>query len=484
MSGSPLRRLALATLLPAFPGHRPPEWAVRLVEEGLGGYTLFGYNIRDAAQVLELTTRLRDARPDVVIATDEEGGDVTRLHYADGSPYPGNAALGVVDDVALTEAVYRAIGARLASVGITLDMAPAVDVNSADDNPAIGTRSFGADPARVAAHAAAAVAGLQAAGVAACAKHFPGHGATVTDSHLDLPLVAAPLSVLRQRELPPFAAAIAAGARSVMTAHIRVPELTGSAPATFSRRTLRELLREELGFAGAVVSDALEMRGASAAIGIPEAAVRALAAGNDLLCFGGELAKSPDAEAVVEKTVAAIVAAVGEGRLTESDLVASAERNRLLGAPPVAAGDLDDSLGLTAARRAVRVSGVLPAGLADAVVVQLMPPATAAVGEVPWGLAPVLPGVVAVADTWSAADLVALAGDRPLVVACRDTHRHPWARALVEAAAATHPGVVLVEMGWPAAWRPTGAAYVATYGAAPVNARAAAESLGLSATTP
>ncbi|GAA1789852.1 glycoside hydrolase family 3 protein [Luedemannella flava] len=480
MTGSPLRRLALGTLLPAFHGHRPPDWAVRLVEEGLGGYTLFGYNIRDAAQVSSLTAQLRAARPDVVIATDEEGGDVTRLHYAEGSPYPGNAALGVVDDVTLTESVYRAIGARLASVGITLDMAPAVDVNSADDNPAIGTRSFGDRPARVAAPAAAAVAGLQAAGVAACAKHFPGHGATVTDSHLDLPLVEAPLSVLRQRELPPFAAAIAAGARSVMTAHIRVPELTGSSPATFSRRTLRDLLRDELGFTGAIVSDALEMRGASAAIGIPEAAVRALAAGNDLLCFGGELAKSPDAEAVVEKTVAAIIAAVEEGRLSEADLAASVARNALLGTlPAVTDAVAADSLGLAAARRAVRVSGDLPAGLADAVVVQLMPPATAAVGEVPWGLAPVLPGVRPVVDTASAADLIALAGTRPLVVASRDTHRHPWARTLVEALAAGHPGVILVEMGWPAAWRPANATYVATYGAAPVNARAAAESLGL-----
>ncbi|GAA1749783.1 glycoside hydrolase family 3 protein [Luedemannella helvata] len=481
MSGSPLRRLALSTLLPAFHGHQPPAWALRLVEEGLGGYTLFGYNIRDAAQVSALTATLRAVRPDVVIATDEEGGDVTRLHYADGSPYPGNAALGVVDDVALTESVYRAIGVRLAAVGITLDMAPAVDVNSADDNPAIGTRSFGADPARVAAHGAAAVAGLQSAGVAACAKHFPGHGATVTDSHLDLPLVEAPLATLRERELPPFAAAIAAGARSVMTAHIRVPELTGAEPATFSRRTLRDLLRDELGFTGAVVSDALEMRGASGAIGIPEAAVRALAAGNDLLCFGGELAKSPDAEAVVEKTVAAIIAAVVDGRLTEDDLAASAARNAMLGAPaaPVPVGGYDDALGLVAARRAVRVEGPLPAGLAGAVVVQLMPPATAAVGEVPWGLAPVLPGVHPVADTAVVADLVSLAGDRPLVVASRDTHRHPWARALVESLAAAHPGVVLVEMGWPAAWRPAGAGYVATFGAAPVNARAAAEILHL-----
>jgi beta-N-acetylhexosaminidase len=484
MSGPRLRRLALSTLLPAFPGTRPPAWALRLVEEGLGGYTLFGYNIRDDAQVAALTAELRAARPDVVVATDEEGGDVTRLDYAQGSAYPGNAALGVVDDVALTESVYRAIGERLASVGITLDMAPAVDVNSADDNPAIGTRSFGADPARVAAHAAAAVVGLQAAGVAACAKHFPGHGATVTDSHLDLPLVDAPLSVLRGRELPPFVAAIAAGARSVMTAHIRVPDLTGDAPATFSPRTLRDLLRAELGFTGAIVSDALEMRGASAAIGIPEAAVRALAAGNDLLCFGGELAKSPDAEAVVEKAAAAIVAAVAEGRLTEEALAASAARNVLLGAHGLASEPAGAALGMVAARRALYAEGQVPPDVADALVVQLAPPATAAVGEVPWGLAPVLPGVVTVAGvndrTAVVADLLTLADGRPIVVASRDTHRHGWARDLVEALAAAGARVILVEMGWPGSWRPAGAvAYVATRGAAPPSAQAVVEHLRL-----
>jgi beta-N-acetylhexosaminidase len=178
MSAPTDRQLALRTLLPAFPGTVAPEWARRLVAEGLGGFALFGGNVVDHAQVAELTASLRAERSDVIVAIDEEGGDVTRLCYATGSPYPGNAALGAVDDVELTRAIYGLIGAELAAVGVTLDMAPAVDVNTIDDNPAIGTRSFSADPQRVAAHAMAAVAGLQEAGVAACAKHFPGHGAT------------------------------------------------------------------------------------------------------------------------------------------------------------------------------------------------------------------------------------------------------------------------------------------------------------------
>src|SRR6202042_2722824 len=182
----------------------------------------FGPNIAGPAQLADLTARLRSAAAEPLIAIDEEGGDVTRIGHLVGSRYPGNAALGAVDDVALTRAVYHALG-------INVDLAPSVDVNTAADNPVIGTRSFGADTDLVARHAAAAVTGLQAAGVAACAKHFPGHGSTVTDSHYELPTVDVPLEILRRRDLPPFAAVIAADAKAIMTAHIRVPVLTGEA---------------------------------------------------------------------------------------------------------------------------------------------------------------------------------------------------------------------------------------------------------------
>src|ERR687886_335181 len=177
-----LRRLALRTLLAAFPGPAAPKWAMTLLDDGLAGHTLFGRNIADPAQLARLTATLREWRPDVLLAIDEEGGDVTRLAHRTGSPYPGNAALGAVDDVEVTRAVYGSIGAELATAGVNLNFAPTVDVNTADDNPIIGTRSFGADPSLVTRHAVAAIDGLQATGVAACAKHFPGHGATVTDS--------------------------------------------------------------------------------------------------------------------------------------------------------------------------------------------------------------------------------------------------------------------------------------------------------------
>nr|WP_221375888.1 glycoside hydrolase family 3 N-terminal domain-containing protein [Actinoplanes polyasparticus] len=469
-----LRRLALGTLLAAFPGDTAPEWAVTLLAEGLAGHTLFGTNVTDPAQVARLTARLREGRDDALIAIDEEGGDVTRLAHRTGSPYPGNAALGAVDDENLTRAVYAAIGADLVAAGINLDLAPTVDVNTADDNPIIGTRSFGADPLLVARHARAAVEGLQSTGVAACAKHFPGHGATVSDSHLSLPTVDVPLEVLRERDLPPFAA-VTASARAVMSAHIRVPALTGDDPAAFSRAALQGLLRDELGFRGAIITDALEMAGAAASAGgIPQAAVRALTAGADLLCIGAKV----DA-ALVEAVAGAIVTGVPAARLEEAvsrtaELASWTAKHRTL-------LSYDDDLGLAAARRAVRIEGSLDE-LASPLVVQLVSGYSIAEGRVPWGLAPHLNGteqVEIVAADASASDLTARAGTRPIVIVGRHTHRKPETRALVEQLAAAH-AVGVVEMGWPSSWRPARVrAFVTTHGASRANGRAAAEALGL-----
>ncbi|GAA2700896.1 glycoside hydrolase family 3 N-terminal domain-containing protein [Micromonospora olivasterospora] len=475
-----LRRLALGTLLAAYPGPVPPDWAVDLVGQGLAGHVLFGTNVHDPAQVAASTAALRAARADVLIAIDEEGGDVTRLAHATGSPYPGNAALGAVDDVALTERVYTAIGAELAVLGITVDLAPTVDVNTADENPVIGTRSFGADPKRVAAHSAAAVAGIQSVGVAACAKHFPGHGATIADSHHELPTVDVPPAVLRQRDLPPFAAVIDAGVRSIMTAHIRVPALTGDGPATFSRAVLVDLLRREYGFTGTVITDALEMKGAAlAAGGVGPAAVRALAAGADLLCIGAQV----DAE-LVEQVAAEIVGALGDGRLDRARVEEAADRaaalaawTRAAGTPPPTATDL----GYAAARRAVRVEGDV-AGLDRPLVVQLHAASTIAEGRVPWGLGPHLAGLEEIRVVAAETDpetLRGLAGSRPIVLVGRHLHRLSGGAELIDALAAAHP-VTVVEMGWPGRWRPTRArAFVTTYGASHANGRAAAEALGL-----
>jgi beta-N-acetylhexosaminidase len=471
------RRLALGTLLAAFRGTAPPSWAQRLLADGLAGFTLFGRNVADPAQLAALTAQLRAVRADVLITIDEEGGDVTRLAHATGSPYPGNAALGVVDDPALTSRVYRAIGGELAGAGINLNLAPTVDVNTADDNPIIGTRSFGADQARVAAHAAAAVRGLQSTAVAACAKHFPGHGATSTDSHLTLPTITDPLSLLRARDLPPFVAAIEAGSQAIMTAHIRMPELTGTDPATFSAAALVDLLRNELGFTGTVISDALEMAGAAAtAGGVPAAAVRTLAAGGDLLCIGADV----DA-ALVEQVAAAIVAAIAAGELTVARVEQAAARTAALAGWAGTAGTLPTEsaadLGYQIARRAIAVEGPLDR-LPEPLIVQLESGSTIAEGQVPWGLAPHVPGVlqVAAAET-SLEQLRQRAEERPVIVVGRHLHRGAGTRALVEKLATDHPTVV-VEMGWPSTWRPPGAqAFITTHGASHANGAALADVL-------
>jgi len=479
-----LRRLALRTLLPAFRGDTAPSWAIDLIADGVGGYIIFGYNIVDREQLAALTGQLRAARSDVLISVDEEGGDVTRLAHHAGSPYPGNAALGAVDDLGLTERIYRAIGLDLLAAGFNLNLAPTIDVNTTDENPIIGTRAFGAEAPKVAAHAAAAITGLQSVGVAACAKHFPGHGATNSDSHRELPTVDVPIELLRERDLAPFAAAIKAGTQAVMTAHIRVPVLTGDLPATLSRAAMFDLLRREMGFTGVVVTDALEMNGvAGPAGGTAKAAARALAAGNDLLCLGSRV----DAE-LVEESVAEILAGVEAGWLPLSRVEEAAERVAGLAAWTAAARaaqPAEDGIGYPAAQRAVKVEGSL-AGLGVPLIVQVLESeaeVNIAVGPgVPWGLGPHINGTEQVhiaSQSASPAALRAAAGTRPIVVVGRNLHRLPGAAGLIEELAASHP-VVAVEMGWPSAWRPSGVrAFVTTYGASRANGWAAASTLGL-----
>lgn len=474
-----IRRLTLQTLLAAFPGPTTPEWARSLVADGLAGFTLFGRNITNPEQVSRLTADLRAQRRDVLIAIDEEGGDVTRLAHTSGSGYPGNAALGAVNDPVLTRRVYRAIGTELAAVGVNLNLAPTVDVNTADDNPIIGTRSFGADPTTVAVHASAAVVGLQGARVAACAKHFPGHGATLEDSHLGLPTVDAPLAVLRARDLPPFAAVVGVDTKAVMTAHIRVPELTGQEPATFSAAALR-LLRDDYGFTGVVISDALEMAGAAAtAGGIGPAAVRSLRAGADLLCLGARVD-----EALCEQVVESVATAVADGELPLRRLEEAVARTATLAGWTLGEVTVEEEpadLGYQAARRAIRVDGTID-GLAGALVVQLESAHNIAEGRVPWGLRPHLPASAVWevdATRCTAEELRQRAGTRPIVLVGRHLHRSSSARTLVEKVAADHPCVV-VEMGWPSSWRPAGTwAFITTHGASYACGAALADTLAL-----
>jgi beta-N-acetylhexosaminidase len=428
---SELDRLALAVLQPGFHGVRLPTAFAGLLDEGLGGICLFGSNTAGGrAETRALVAAVHAASDSAVVAVDEEGGDVTRLYVEEGSPVLGPAALGVVDSLELTESTGHAVGSDLADLGIDLCLGPVADLNTTPDNPVIGTRSFGTGPRRAADHVAAWVRGLQAAGPGACAKHFPGHGDTSDDSHLALPTVTADYRTLAARELMPFASAARAGAAAVMTSHIMVPALDPDLPATFSPVTLR-LLREQLGFEGVIVSDALDMAGASAGRGIPQAAVLALVAGADLLCLG------PDKdEALVRAVQTAIVDGVRHGRLDEERLADAARRASTLRRREL----VGEPARVVAPSPAVRVEGRLPR-LTDALLVAAESEPSIAVGPAVWGLAPDL--TLDAADPGALSELKKAADGRIVVLQVRDAHRHAGVPELVREAS------VVIEYGWP-----------------------------------
>jgi beta-N-acetylhexosaminidase len=473
-----LPALAARTVMASFDGVTLPEWARRRLAAGLGGICLFGENVASLETTRDLCAAIHEAAPDAIVSLDEEGGDVTRLYYAVGSPHAGHAVLGAVDDPTLTQAVAHDIGAELRSVGVDLDFGPVADVNSNPLNPVIGVRSFGGEPDLVARHVQAFVDGLQSAGVGACLKHFPGHGDTVADSHVALPVVEAPVEVLRHRELVPFRAGVVAGAVAVMTSHVVMRALDPEQPATFSARAT-ELLRGPeadggLGFDGLLVSDALDMQGASGEIGVPAAAVRSLAAGVDLLCLGPHFTDEQ-----VEAVVGAIVAAVGSGELSRERLVDAAARTTAaaarLHAMRAGAGTQpgDRSTSAEAARAAITVDGTLGA-LEHAQVLRFVSGANAAAGRAPWGLpadSRLLAGVSAV-DVVEGAPLPDLDPGRPVVALVRGGHRYAWVVAGLTTLARRRPDLVVVEVGWPGPDRLPARTVVHTFGASAVSADA------------
>jgi len=452
---SSLQALALRCILPGFDGTTAPEWVRRRAAEGLGGVVLFARNVDTPDQLRRLVESLHAERPELVVAIDEEGGEVTRLEAKTGSSYPGNLALGYAGDVRLTRTVAAAIGADLAAVGIDLNLAPVADVNTDPRNPIIGARSFGADAGAVAAHTAAWVQGLQGAGVAACAKHFPGHGDTSVDSHVALPVAGEDPHV---RALEPFRAAIAAGARAIMSAHIVVPALD-QAPATISARIMTGMLRDELGFGGLAVSDGLEMRGLAGDHDVAEAAVLALAAGCDALVVGGGLRD----EQVVLDITNAVAHAVSDGRLSEPRLAQAASRLDRVKVVGEAQGT-ERGAAREAARRAICAEGDVHVE-GEASVVQMPSPPSIAAGDIPWGMTEALVGRgVRVTEK-----------SGRFVITVRDLHRQPDNQRTVDALLRRHPDAIVVEMGVPLHRPAQARAYIATHGSARVCAEAAAE---------
>jgi beta-N-acetylhexosaminidase len=271
-----------------FDGEHAPGALLDAIRDGkIGGALLFAFrgNIRSKEQVRAMLREIQDAArrgglPPVPVAVDQEGGSVVRVGYR--AVFPSAMAIGATGDPRNAERAARAVALGLRADGIGVNHAPVCDVNVEPRNPVIGTRSFGDDPERVAEFAAAWVRGSESAGVASTPKHFPGHGDTPLDSHFTRPDVTADRATLDRRELAPFRAAFAAGATTVMSAHIRYPALDASSPATISRPILTDLLRGELGFDGLSLTDSLDMSGI-ADISIEDVVVTGLEAGVDAM---------------------------------------------------------------------------------------------------------------------------------------------------------------------------------------------------------
>jgi beta-N-acetylhexosaminidase len=314
-------------ILLAFKGKKPtPEIAAALQKYRPAGLTLFrSLNIDNPAQVRTLTGSLQHLAqdfdlPPLLIATDQEGGQLMAIGKG-ATPLPGNMALGATGSTELARRAGEVLSRELAAMGVNVNYAPCCDVNINPHNPVIGTRSFGERPDQVDGLAASMINGMQSQGVAAVAKHFPGHGDSAADSHHGLPSLPHDLDRLQQVEFPPFRAAIEAGVKLVMSAHLALPAIDGldAPPATLSPSILKGILRQQLGFEGVIVSDAMDMQAIRQGEALGEEAVRAAAAGVDLLL----LTSNPTDH---QQVYTSLKKAVEEGVLDQEDISRSIER--------------------------------------------------------------------------------------------------------------------------------------------------------------
>jgi beta-N-acetylhexosaminidase len=320
------------------------------------GACLFRQNMTDADQLTRFTSDLRDAMgPQALIALDQEGGAVVRSLWV--PPPPSAMALGAAGDASLAREVGAAVARAVKSMGFNWNFAPVLDLNNNPLNPVIAERSFGADPEQAALLAMAWMDGSESEGVACCVKHFPGHGDTHVDSHRDLPTVDKELAELERFEFAPFRAA-APHAPAVMTAHIVYPALDPHHPATMSRAILTGLLREQMGYEGVIITDGMDMHAIAHRYGAGQAAVKALAAGADMVMAIGS-------RETQEQTIDAIAAAIADGTLPMQEVRARLERlDRLAQLHPAAGGSYahdvdaaDRALMARAWRRALTARG-------------------------------------------------------------------------------------------------------------------------------
>ena len=342
-----LHRAAGQLIVGGFPGPEVDPTFADLAREGLlGGAILFKRNIVDLEQTATLVRALRTlpAPAPLSVSVDQEGGRVARL----GPPFPALPPMRVFGELRRKSLAHQAgslLGRSLRTLGFHQDYAPVLDVDTNPANPVIGDRSFGAEPALVARLGAALIDGLQSEGVAACGKHFPGHGDTHLDSHLALPRLDHDRARLEAVELLPFYAAARVDCASIMTAHVLFTALDPDHPATLSEKIIEPVLRRQIGFLGVIVSDDLEMRAIADHYGVEDAAVRAIRAGCDQLLVCSKVEWVP-------RVHAALVAAVEDGTLPRARLFEAAERIAAFKARWVTRAPLPDPLMLAFPRDA------------------------------------------------------------------------------------------------------------------------------------
>nr|WP_017203735.1 glycoside hydrolase family 3 N-terminal domain-containing protein [Microbacterium barkeri] len=472
-----LERLANGVLWPGFFGATAPQWLRDELSDGLAGVVYFGQNVSD--ELSALSADILAANPDALIGIDEEGGSVTRLESASGSTVPGAAQLGLLDDLVASERTGAELARRVRAVGANVVLGPVADVNTDPRNPVIGVRAFGDDPDLVSRHVVATIDGLQDAAVAACVKHFPGHGDTHLDSHHALPEITLDVDDIERVHLAPFRAAVEAGVDAVMTAHIVVPAW-GEQPATLNPRVLGML--RDWGYDGVIITDALDMAAIRETVGLGGGAALALAAGADLLCIGnptnpGDAALPDQDERDFRAARDGIVAALQQHDRVERPLVRE----------PVDRGVHEAEEAFDAAdivRRVLTVSGEAPRA-SDLAVIDARRRSTLAVDSAGSYVAAALAGdgVRVRLDVAAAPiddqdrvldEMRAAAGTTVLLIDRPDTDDAQ--RALVERAAVRDAGAVVVNVGLPAV-RPLPLPVVEVAAASRLGAQLAREAL-------
>ena len=433
MKLSQKQKAMLGVLSPGFGGTSVPAYIKDYLKNGLGAVPLFASNTPDFETATKLIAEIRAINPDCVISIDEESGDVTRLWAKSGSPFPAPYLLGRLDDAEFTKQVFRQLGARLAIADIDVTFGPVFDLSISDDNPIVGVRSFGRETELVTKHGTAAVAGLSEAGISCSPKHFPGHGKTSADSHKDLPLIDLPLAELMEEDMRPFRAAIERGVKAIMVGHLLVPSVDSKA-ASLSKVWCRDILRGQLKFDGAIVTDALDMGALGGLEDIDKSALAAVRAGANLLCLSGIADQSK---------ILAQILDLAEKELTNEDLelidyskqkISTLRRNQ-----QTDVGLEDLSVDYMAQGFAVSGESKLKPG--SIAVLTLGAEPTIASGHISWGLDSSLSNLGIEAGEFDTA--------QNRIIQFRDAWRDPVILERLMMLKQTYPDAKFVDFGWP-----------------------------------